>query len=51
MDQSGQHQRAIRSLEAKICEQIEEVARAICEGGHAENEARLLDRLSSLWLP
>jgi hypothetical protein len=47
MDRSGE-QRAIRSLEAKICEQIEEVARAICEMRHAEKEARLLERFTSL---
>ena len=48
MVQPQEHQRVVRSLEARIDEQIEEVARVICEDRNAEKEIMLLTKLTSL---
>jgi hypothetical protein len=48
MEQSRGNQRAIRNLEARIAEQVEQVAQAICDDRNAEQEVKLLYRLSSL---
>jgi hypothetical protein len=36
------------TLQARIDEQIEEVAKAVCEGGNAERQWRRLERLTRL---
>jgi len=48
MVQPQEHRRVIRNLQARIDEQIDEVARVICEDRDAEQEVRLLTRLSSV---
>jgi hypothetical protein len=49
MEQSREIQRAVRSLEARIAEQVEQVAQAICQDRSAEQEVSLLYKLSSLF--
>ena len=48
MFQPQERQRTIRSLESRIDQQIEVVARAICEDRCAEREVLALNRLSNL---
>jgi hypothetical protein len=42
------HQRVIRNVGARVDDQIEEVARAICEDRNAEKEVNLLTKLTNL---
>jgi hypothetical protein len=48
MIQPVDRQQTIRNLEAVIAQQIEEVARVVCEDRDAEREVRLLTRLGRL---
>ena len=48
MFQPQERQQTIRSLEARIDQQIEVVARVICEDGNAEHQVLALTRLSNL---